>query len=294
MSDPKKAKRFHSYEASALAVGGFLHRPIHENLPAVAPTCLPSVGGFGSARHERFEFHGLVSVDNAYTHVGGSYDPKSGSWTTIASSVVEGLSVGHTLFADRIVSQISVEHPGDGGHPRVSFLGTHFDTLRVGDCDLKPVLNLDLLDDPENPGGFPKQAPIENQSFLKTVSEQSQKFLQNWLGDKPPALPSEKPLPQDGDNTPAAIEARGSILTSLVTNIGGTCGSKRYGHAIHIPHFGYIYLGELTVGRGNFQLTMLRLDLGSPIGGNVAAGQAAVGGTKGGKGGPGGSQTGTG
>ncbi len=176
MSDPKDDKRFHSYEASALAVGGFLHRPIHENLPAVAPTCLPSVGGFGSARHERFEFHGLVSVDNAYTHVGGSYDPKSGSWTTIASSVVEGLSVGHTLFADRIVGQISIEHPGDGGHPRVSFLGTHFDALRVGDCDLKPVLNLDLLDNPTKPGDFPEQSPLEDQGFLKTVGDESQKF----------------------------------------------------------------------------------------------------------------------
>ena len=291
MSDPTKATRFHSYQASAVAVGGFLHRPIHENLPAVAPTCLPSVGGFDSARHERFQFRGLISVDEAYTHVGGSYDPQTGSWTTIASSVLKGLSVGHTLFADMIVGQISVEHPADGGHPRVSFLGTHFDALRIGDCDLKPVLNLDLLDDPGDPGAFPGQSHVKNETFLKTVGERSQKFLQFWLGDKP-ALPGEKPLPQDGDNTPAAIDDRGSVLSSIVTDIGGKCATKSYGHAIYIPHFGYIYLGELTVAPGNFQLTMLRLDLGSPIGGNVAAGQAAAGGGKGGKGGPSGGNTG--
>ncbi len=293
MSEPTKTTRFHSYQASAVAIGGFLHRPIRENLPAVAPTCLPSVGGFDSARHERFDFRGLITVDDAYTHVGGSYDERTGSWTTIASSVVKGLSVGHTLFADRIVGQVSVEHPGDGGHPRVSFLGTHYDALRVGDCDLAPTLNLDLLDDPDNPGAFPKQSHLKDECFLKTVGEESQKFLQYWIGDKP-ALPDGKPLPQDGDNTPAAIEDRGNVLSSIVTGIGGECATKSYGHALYVPHFGYIYLGELSVGPGNFQLTMLRLDLGSPIGGSVAAGQATAGGGKGGKGGPSGGNSGTG
>lgn len=285
MSEKTITNKVHSYQASASAFGGHLQRPIHQNLPTLAPTCLPSVGGYHSARHPNFQFHEIISIDEAYTHVGGSFDHKTGTWTTIASSVVKGLNVGHTLFADRIVGQISIEHPADGHHPTVSFLGTHFHGLRIGHCELKPVLQLDLCDDPDHPGTFPKHSYLKNTHFVTTAQDQSQKFHQFWLGDQP-ALPGKEPLPQDGDNTSAVVGDRGSVVCSIVKEIGGKCGGKSYGHAIQIPHFGLIFLGELTVGCGSFDLTMLRLDLGSPIAGSVAVAQAAASG--GGKRGSGG------
>jgi hypothetical protein len=293
MSDTTKQNKHHTYQASASAFGGRLERPIDQNLPSLATTCLPSVGGYHSARHPNFQFHEIISIDEAYTHVGGSFDQRTGNWMTIASSVIKGLNVGHTLFADRIVGQISIEHHADGVHPTVSFLGTHFDGLRIGNCELNPTLQLGLCNHPDAAGGFPKQSYLKNTSFVNEARDQSQKFMQFWLGDQPAAgkfLPGKKGVAQDGENTKDAVEDRGSVLCSIVKDIGGKCGGKTYGHAIQIPHFGLIYLGELTVGCGSFDLTMLRLDLGSPIAGSVAAAQAAAAGGK--KGGPSGPNTG--
>jgi hypothetical protein len=281
MSETTTAKRVHSFQASASAFGGRLYRPIDQNLPSLANTCLPSVGGYNSARHPNFQFHEIISIDEAYTHVGGSFDPHTGNWTTIASSVIKGFNVGHTLFADRIVAQISIEHPADGVHPTVSFLGTHFDGLRIGSCELKPTLQLDMCAHPPAEGRFPNHPYTRNANLLKTAQDQSQKFMQFWLGDKPATgkfLAGKKTVAQEGENTKDAIEDRGSVLCSIVKDIGGKCGDQAYGHAIHVPHFGFVYLGELTVGCGSFDLTMIRLDLGSPLAGNAAAAQASASG----------------
>ena len=37
---------------------------------------------------------------------------------------------------------------------------------------------------------------------------------------------------------------------------------KSFGHVIHIPDFGNIFLAELTVNHNSFNLTMIRLELG--------------------------------
>jgi hypothetical protein len=52
--------------------------------------------------------------------------------------------------------------------------------------------------------------------------------------------------------------------------------SPQVGHAITIPNFGSIFLAELFVTHGAYDLTMLRLELGCPVSGTVSAGQAAV------------------
>ena len=286
------SRKFHSFEASASAFGGRLERPVNSVLPTLAANCLPTVGGYNAERHDNFQFHEIISIDEAYTHVGGSFDRNTGNWTTIASSVIAGLNVGHTLFADRIVGQISLEHPADGGPPRVSFLGSHFDGLRIGKCDLNPELQLNVCND-DRGDGFPKQDCIKNPRFLSEAHDYSKAFLQHWLGDTPPdPKSSSAATPQVGDNTPEAIEERGSVQYSIVKEINGKCGGTGFGHAIKIPHFGLIFLGELTVCRGSFGLTMIRLELGSPIGGSTSGAQASVGGGK--KGGPSGNSTGTG
>jgi hypothetical protein len=295
MTEKIAPRKIHSYQASANAFGGHLIRPVGGNLPTLAPSSLPTVGGYYSARHNDFQFHELVSIDEAYTHVGGSFNRETGSYTTIASSVIKGLNVGHTLFAERIVGQISLEHPADGGPPRVSFLGSHFKDLRIGRCELHPEFQFGLCDDVGG-GGFLENGRLKSTKFLSKAESQSKTFMQDWLGDVPAdpnGGPHAQPVPQEGDNTPEIIGKRGSVVCSIVERIkeaGGNCGEKNYGHAIKVPHFGLIFLGELTVLPGSFALTMIRLDLGSPIGGSLSGATANVaGGTKGG---PTGSRTG--
>jgi hypothetical protein len=54
--------------------------------------------------------------------------------------------------------------------------------------------------------------------------------------------------------------------------------AKSFGHVIHIPDFGTIYLAELRVNHNSFNLTMIRLDLGCIADGNVCMSTANVNG----------------
>jgi hypothetical protein len=47
--------------------------------------------------------------------------------------------------------------------------------------------------------------------------------------------------------------------------------AKSFGHVIHIPDFGNIFLAELTVNHNSYKLTMIRLELGC-----LAAGSASL------------------
>jgi hypothetical protein len=44
---------------------------------------------------------------------------------------------------------------------------------------------------------------------------------------------------------------------------------KTYGNVIVVPQFGKIFLGEVILKKGTRQLTMLRLELGSPVAGHM-------------------------
>jgi len=276
-------KWLHSYQAHASAFGGRLQHPIELHLPVLASTSLPVVGGYDSARHENFRHHDAFSIQAAYTHVGGGFDRETGSWKTVASSVVEGLNVNNVLFADRIVAQISVDHGTDSYHPKVSFDGTLFEGLRIGKCEVKPVLKLALCDDAPQ-GKFPARSCLKNDKFVAFAHQQSRKFAEFWLKQKGPdgkPLRGMEHLDKDGVNAKDEVEQRGSVLCSLVESIEGKCAGTKFGHAIHVPDFGRIFLGELAVDHGAFHLTMVRLDLGSPMTGLVMAAQAAAGGPHG-------------
>jgi hypothetical protein len=47
--------------------------------------------------------------------------------------------------------------------------------------------------------------------------------------------------------------------------------AKAFGHVIHVPDFGNIFLAELTVNHNSYHLTMIRLEIGC-----LAAGSASI------------------
>ncbi len=75
-------------------------------------------------------------------------------------------------------------------------------------------------------------------------------------------------------------ESKGMIRCSLVRNLGHSFATKTGDQeVIRIPHFGTIYIGEVYMKESQRQLTMLRLELGSPVGGAVALGGGQGNGT---------------
>ena len=134
----KQARRVHFYHADGSALGGRIERPFDHIVPVQAALSLPAVGGFASIRSEKFRFQSLISFEAAETQLSGSFNERNGSWTTQVSSAVENLNVLNVVTADRVVAQISTEHPATGYVPKVSFVGTQFVNLRIGGHKSQP------------------------------------------------------------------------------------------------------------------------------------------------------------
>src|SRR6185369_14010449 len=161
--------RTHSFHADASAFGGQLEQPFERIIPAQAPLTLSPDGGYSSARVDYFAVEGLFSFKFAYTQVAGIVSKKRPGWTTLATSVIEGLNIGEIFLADRVVAQIVTDHPAAMGKyaPIVNFVGTRFDNLRIGSCPIDVDLDLDLCaPEKADPDGFPGQRTMDDPRFL--------------------------------------------------------------------------------------------------------------------------------
>ena len=107
---------------------------------------------------------------------------------------------------------------------------------------------------------------IAEDQFLER--EEAQKYFVEELG---PRFALRSPQ--------SDLEEKGSALCNLVKGIealerGNDSSVKRCGHALHIPDFGNIFLGEMLVSRNSAQLTMLRAEMGCMAEGTVSLGSA--------------------
>jgi hypothetical protein len=270
-------KRVHYFHADANALGGKLERPVEQLVPVQTPLSLPPVGGYASTRKEEFRLEGILSFKAAHTQVAGSLESKKGSWTTMVTSVVEGLNVLDILTADRLVAQIATEHPSIGYVPRVTFLGSEFDNVRIAGRPVEIDVDLDIAKS-DNGEEFPSQACIRDQQFLTAVGEQRRRMVDErsipeWCEDK--AVPSWVRERYQWDN----LDANGGkdgVLCSVVKEIRGQFPGRVFGHAFEIPEFGRAYLGELLVDANSFRLIMVRLELGSPAQAHLSVSSANI------------------
>jgi hypothetical protein len=273
----KNIKRVHYFHADANALGGKLERPVSPLIPVQAPLSLPPVGGYASARTETFRLEGILSFRAAHTQVAGSAEGENGPWTTLVTSVVEGLNVLDILTADRLVAQISTEHPKVGHVPKVKFLGTQFENLRVAGHPLEIEVDLGFAD--TNDGAdYPSQPCIRDPQFLTRVGEQRRRIVDErsipeWCKDK--TVPSwvRDRYPWD------SVDAKGGkdgVLCSVVKAIRGQFPGRVFGNALEIPDFGRVHLGELLVDANSYRLIMARLELGCPTQGDASVSSANI------------------
>ena len=194
----------------------------------MASVSLPVSGGYGAAEVNDYNYHQLIKFKRAYTQVSGS-QAADGSYNTLISCTIEGLTVADMITARRIVARITTTHPGDESETRVVPTGSEFVDLRIAG---EPVTGLDC--DPL----------LTKLDTYKTAREQY------------------------GRN-----ESRGMIRCSLFKEVGHSRVTRKDDQqAIYIPDFGTIYLGEVYLKTAQRQITMMRLDLGSPVAGSVALG----------------------
>lgn len=273
----------HEYNAEAEVLSADLIQPLKETITPRARVKLPKGGHYRFKKASPFRFEGIISYESGYTQVAGHPSSKSDGFTTLVTSVVEGLNVLDVVTADRVVAQISTVHPffPKGQVPSVTFLGTRFENLRIGGHKVEVHRQLDILG----------PRPSESDSYFRDEGVQSRITAQyNRFGAAKDLL--NEAYPKD----PVAVNGNDVLQCSVVDSIEGS-PVPPFGHVIDLPHFGKIFLGELKVTREpspnpkkegdkyRFKLTMIRLKMGCIAQGNTSAGTAATNGT--GKGGGG-------
>ena len=67
---------------------------------------------------------------------------------------------------------------------------------------------------------------------------------------------------------------KGYVVCSLVDQVGRARPGSSFGHIVHVPGFGNVFLGEVTVSHGQFRLTMIRIEMGCPAEGNLSIASA--------------------
>lgn len=282
-------ERTHHYHAESTVVFGHLRLPFTQVIERQAHAKVPGKGGYLSQHTDSFRVEGVVSYRSAHTQVSGHRESKPGrGWKTLATSVVEGLNILEVVTADRVVAQISTEHPLDGYVPEVTFLGTRFENLRIAGHPVKLDLDLNVLGDrSKNDTAYSVDSDLK-----KRIAKQKDllRGLQDVPSDSSADYNQGPSIVDDGDSDtedPTDIDPtrQESIECSLVNQAEGSYPGRSFGYVIDVPHFGKIYLATLRVEHSKFKkgtdiptetvfhLSMIKVKMGC-----LADGEATVAG----------------
>jgi hypothetical protein len=284
----------HRYYAEATALKGELLLPLKQKITPQLSVVLPETGGYRNQQSCGYRVESVVSFASAYTQVAGNPEVKEDrGLNTLVTAVVEGFNVLDVVTADRIVAQISTEHPKDGYTyiPRINLLGTRFENLRIAGRKINPKLNLDLFEKkPDNDEPYTKSS-----HFVHSVLAQHGEIRARHTGYKNQIegllgrfhLVRENFEKDFGDE--AVVEC--SVVDSVT--VEDFDPEHCFGHVIRVPHFGTIYLGSLklthskveagdgVVTKTLLELTMIDIEMGCTGHGTVSAAVAKTNGMPG-------------
>jgi hypothetical protein len=261
--------RTYIYNGHGHALSGHITQPFDHQIEVQAGMSLPTTGGIGRARVENFRFQEYVSFTAGYTHVAGS--TSGNAYTTLVTAVVENLNILDVVTADRVVARLASHYSLDEGkgrkpnkekrhkldeklkedEPHITLLGSKIENLKISGC--------------------PVHLEFEDDLFLRldTFDTLKKEFDGNAGFRKMAADPFVTTPPR------VPVDPCGVFLCSLVKDMKINCpGVKPVGHALEVPEFGRVYIGEVIAERCKRTVTMLRIQLGCPISGNTTVVQA--------------------
>ena len=296
---PKSVEREHIYHAEATALTGRLHRPLEQEIRPQAFVKLLDHGGYLGHHTPEYRMESVIRYSAAHTQVSGHHETKKriGDRNTLATAVVEGLNVLEVVTADRVVAQVATVHPLDGHVPSVTFLGTRFENLRIAGYEVKLDMDLDLFGEkPENDASYTRSP-----GFISRISKQHahiRKLHKEYKTPLDKLLARFKLLPDSFKNSSSDEEA---VECSLVNQCSLVRQGENpylpghaFGHVIHVPHFGTVYLATLRLRHSNFleekrtptltsfELTMIDIQMGCITSGNTSIAVARTNGLPGG------------
>jgi hypothetical protein len=261
-------------DGRAVALDGYIHRVrdsvIRRSLPI--PSASATVGGAAESRQGPYEFRHEPDAEPVVSFAGSSIrtwhdraappDGRADSAHTVhATSRIDGLAVGGRLFLDRASAYLKATYRDGDAQPAIAPEEATLEGLVIDGVRFTVTLNTE-----------PVAAHATCQSFHE-ASENDPAF-RNAYGHRVLSLRGHS------DDGPG----KGCFVCSLVERIEWD-GSLPEGaevdeqsHVIVWPDFGKIVLGEMLIADFNRRLTMLRLELGSPLEGSLSAADIQSGG----------------
>src|ERR1700733_6669413 len=273
-------KKIYLYNAHGYGLGGRIDRPFQHVLDVHAGASLPTTGGFEVSRAENYRLNETISYRAARTMVSGSLDEEDGTYNTLASASIDGLNILDMVTADRIVAHVPPKQRIDDPEPTIPPIGSHFENLRIAGCPIHAELDNNL---------FNRFGTFTSFKDAYDGNQQTREAMQaHFLWGKPkfevPDFLRERYNWFAGEKFPVS---KGIVLCSLVKGFKTCCGEfkdncgelKVYGNVIEVPQCGKVYLGEVMLKQHEREVTMLRLELGSPSAGTAIGPSGGGGGT---------------
>jgi hypothetical protein len=278
-------QREHHFHAEATVLTGNLLHPLKQEIKPQTNAKLPREGGYLSEHSEPYRLEGVISFDRAYTQVAGGEDPKKPAdhgWNTLSTTVVENLSVLEVITADRVVGQIATVHPKVGYVPRVYFLGTRIENLRVAGHPVKvvfPPFHPYHFDPPQNNRAYTRHSGLLERvknhfASIRSAAGVPADLLDSYKDDS---------VKKEGSGANYKESFECSLVSQVVVE-GAPDSIRGFGHVLHIRDFGKVHLGLLRVEHSDwegdvpkttlFDLTMLKFDMGC-----IGSGISSIGNT---------------
>jgi len=267
---------YHVYHAEAYILKGELEQPIKQHIEPFGRVVLENTRRESLVTQSVGEtnIEGLISFKSGHTRVAGAHIKQKvdifgqdhAGWVTLSTAVLEGYNVEDIVTADRVVAQLSTQHPLTDdpkqpiGHvPRVNFIGTRIENLRIGGYPVEVELDLAFC----GPRPDSNRSYLQDGGFLDRVHRQLDGVLDT--GDLPESLEEKygaqiayiddlKKRAKDSRNEEGANGGSNGypkLRCSLVKKIKPQVeipGVRTFGNAIYIRDFGTVYLAELEVG----------------------------------------------
>ncbi len=227
------------YHAQASILGGFITRPERRVLETIGGVSLPFVGGHHRAQVGPFNYDlPIITIASAVAEVSGTRDG-SGVYNTTISTSIHGLVIQDEnthetiISADAMEMSITTHHPGAVCEATVQ-INSIFKNLVIKGAPVNIVPDTWLND-------------------AQTYADFDKKY-----GNNPHVSHSQRPG-----------KMRCSLIKQLTHPNANSSGDQQ---SLYVPNFGTIYLGEAYLADSTRQVSMMRLELGSPVAGTLDLG----------------------
>jgi hypothetical protein len=271
------------FRGNAAVIGGRIVRPKDQVIDSSTASSLTVAGGRSRSQAKATRFGDWVSFGSASTSAEGLFDDVKQqievshgrvaedtlTTSTVVDADVTSLSVGDKpkLTIKHLHASLASRSPAASGEPAI---GVGNDTTIEGAAVDGFGLIVTLA--------IPLFQRYNTLAKLLTAADDPQ-FVKRSGGH----LLMKSAGRGKAAATPPTLQTYPTVYATIVRSIKWAGdpypGSKIEQHVVTVPGFGKIFFGELLITDQSRRLTMVRLDLGSPVGGFVACAEVESNGT---------------